>query len=146
MDEAIRWMPDTPHAHLPLAVGTAQGVSPAALLIALAVGQGGNDLDRPLDDAPNLGQGFLNQALQRGQGFGRLHPIIAYPLEAFGKRMLHQTPNKRVDVHRFPLNLFALVGPIMLGHPVSIVAINASERDRRTHHIFGEVGRQALVA
>ena len=89
MDEAISRMPDTPHAHLPLAVRTAQGVSPAALLIALAEGEGGNDLDCPLDEALDFGQSFLNQPLQLCKGFGCLHSVIAYPLEALGKRMLH---------------------------------------------------------
>ena len=77
MDEAIGRMPDARHAHLPLTVRTAQGVSPAAVLIALAVGEGGNDLDRPLDEALDFGQSFLNQALQLCKGFGRLHPVIA---------------------------------------------------------------------
>src|SRR5215813_5669230 len=53
------------------------------LLIALPVGQGGDDLDRPLDDALHLSQGLLNHPLQRGKGLGRLHPVIADPLEAF---------------------------------------------------------------
>ena len=109
MDEARGRMPDAPHAHLPLTVRTAQGISPAALLRALAVGEGSNDLDRPVDEALDFGQSFLNQALQLCKGFGRLHPVIAYPLEAFGKRMLHHTADKRVDFHRFPLDLFALV-------------------------------------
>ena len=137
MDEAIGWMPDAPHAHRPLTVRTAQGISPAALLIALAVGQGSDDLDRPSDDALALGQGLLNLACELGKRLGRLHPVIAYPLEACGKRMLHHTPDKRGDFQRFPLDLFALVGPIMIRHPGSIVAVDASERDRWTHHLFG---------
>ena len=53
-------MPDPPHAHLPLAVRTAQGVAPGALLIALAVGQRSDDFDRTLDDTLDLGQGLLD--------------------------------------------------------------------------------------
>src|SRR5262252_2738973 len=36
MDDTIARMPDPPHAHLTLAVRTAQGVTPGALLIALS--------------------------------------------------------------------------------------------------------------
>ncbi len=77
MDDPIGRVPDAPHLHSALTVWTAQRVSPAALLIALAVGEGGNDLDRPLDEALDFGQSFLNQALQLCKGFGRLHPVIA---------------------------------------------------------------------
>ena len=55
MDDPISRVPDAPHVHSALTVGTAQGVSPAALLIALAVGQGRDDLDRAFDDALDLG-------------------------------------------------------------------------------------------
>ena len=89
MDDPIVRMPDPPHAHLPLAVRAAQGVAPGALLIALAVGHRGDDFDRPLDETSDLSQGLLNQVLDRGKGLGRLDPIIADPLEAFGKHMLN---------------------------------------------------------
>ena len=85
MNDPIARMPDPPHAHLPLAVRTAQGVAPGALLIALAVGQRRDDFDRPLDDTSDLGQGLLNQVLDCGKRLGRLHTIIANPLKAFGK-------------------------------------------------------------
>ncbi len=102
MDHAIGRVPDPPHPHVTVTVRTAQGVSPGALLIALAVGQRGDDLDRPLDDALHLGQGLLNHALDRGKRLGGLHPVIADPLEAFGKHMLHHAPDKRVDRPPFP--------------------------------------------
>ena len=82
-------MPDAPYLHRALTVRTAQGVSPTALLIALAVGQGSEDLDRALNDALDLRQGLLNHAFELGKCLGRLRSVIAYPLEAFGKRMLH---------------------------------------------------------
>ena len=82
-------MPDAPHVHSPLTVWTAQGVSTHALLVTLAVGHRCNDLDRSLDEAFDLGQGLLNEPLERGKGLGRLDSVIAYPLEAFGKHMLH---------------------------------------------------------
>lgn len=127
MDDPIGRVPEAPHLHSALTVRTAQGVSPAALLIPLPVGQWGKDLDRALDDALDRGQGLLNQALELGQGFGRLYPVIAYPLEAFGQHMLHHTPNKRVDFHRFPLDLLAFVGPIVIRDLLSIVAIDAPQ-------------------
>ena len=55
MDHAIDRVPYPPEPHLTVAVRTVQGVAPGALLIALAVGQWGDDLDRPLDDALALG-------------------------------------------------------------------------------------------
>ena len=97
MDDTIVRMPDPPHTHLTLAVRTAQGVAPSALLIALAVGQRSDDFDRPLDDTSDLGQGLLNQVLDCGKRLGRLHPIIANPLEALSYFALH-------DLY-FPLNL-----------------------------------------
>jgi hypothetical protein len=145
MDDTIARMPDPPHPHLPLAVRTAQGVAPGALLIALAVGHRGDDFDRALDDTFDLGQGLLNHVLDRGKRLGRLHPVIADPLKSFGKHMLYHAPDKRVDLHRFPLDLLAFVGPIMIGHLVPIIAINAPERDRGTHHLFSQIGGQALI-
>jgi len=76
MDDPIVRMPDPPHAHLTLAVRTAQGVTPGALLIALAVGQRGDDFDRPLDDTLYPGQGLVNHVLDRGKCLGGLHPVI----------------------------------------------------------------------
>ena len=35
--------------------------------------------------------------------------LYAYPLEAFGKRMLHHTADKCVHLHRFPFHPLALV-------------------------------------
>ena len=139
MDDAIGRVPDPPHPHIALTVRTAQGVTPRALLIALAVGQGGDDLDRALDDTLDLGQGLLNQALDLGKRLRRLHPVIADSLEAFGKHMLHHAANKRVDIDRFPLHPLRLMGAIMIGDPVAIIAIDSPQRDRRTHDIFGQI-------
>src|SRR5262245_41319228 len=127
MDAPIAWMPDPPHAHLTLAVRTAQGVAPSAALIALAVGHRADDFDRSLDEDLDLCQGVLNHVLDRGERLGGLHPVIADPLKAFGKHMLNHAPDKRVDLHCFPLDLLAFVGPIMIGHLVPIIAINAPE-------------------
>ena len=127
MDAPIARMPDPPHAHLTLAVRTAQGVTPGALLIALAVGQRGDDFDRPLDDTLYPGQGLVNHVLDRGKCLRGLHPVIADPLKAFGKHMLNHAPNKGVDCHRFPLDALALVRTVVICDPLAIVAINAPE-------------------
>jgi hypothetical protein len=89
MDHAIGWVPDTPHPHVTVTVRTAQGVAPAALLIPLPIGQKSDDLHCPLDDALNLRQGLLNEALELGKRLGGLHPVVPDALEAFGKHMLY---------------------------------------------------------
>src|SRR5713101_5706634 len=145
IDDAIFRVPYLPYPHLGLAVRTAQGVSPRALLIPLAVGQGGDDRDRPFDEAFHFRHGFLHHALQLGKRLRRLHAVIADPWEAFGANMLDHAANKRVDLHRFPLHPLARVGAGMRGDPVPIVAINAPERERRTHHILREIPRHTLI-
>jgi hypothetical protein len=145
MDDPIAWMPDAPDPQVTVTVHTAQGVSPGALLIALAVGHWGDDFDRALDDPFDLGQSLLNPMLDRGKRLGGLHPVIADPLKAFGKHMLNHAPDKRVDLHRLSLDPLAFVGPIMIGDPLSIVAINTPERNGRTHHVFSQIRGQALI-
>src|SRR5438445_11189742 len=51
IDDPIFGVPDLPYSHLRSAVRTAQRVPPRALLIPLAIGQGGDNLDRPFDEA-----------------------------------------------------------------------------------------------
>lgn len=104
---------------------TTQGVSPRALLVPRAGGQGSEDLDRALDDALDLCQSLLNHAFELGKRLGGLPPVIAYALEAFGKHMLNHTSDQRVDRHRFPRDPLALVGPIMIGDLLPIVAVDA---------------------
>ena len=76
MDDPIGRMPDAPHLHRALTVGTAQGVSPRTLLVTLAVGFRCDDLDRALDDALHRGQGVMNHTLDLCKRLGGLHPII----------------------------------------------------------------------
>ena len=104
MDDAIGWMPDAPHAHLMLTVRTAQGVPTRTLLVALAVGHRCDNLNRSLDDTLDLRQGLLNETLQPGKRLGRLHPVIADTLEAFGHRMLHHAADKCVHSDGFALH------------------------------------------
>jgi hypothetical protein len=146
MDHPIGRVPYPPDLHITLTVWTAQGVTPGAPLIALAVGQRGHDLDRALDDVLHLGQGLVNHVLDCGKRPSGLHAVIPDPLKTFRKDMLHHTSDKRVDRHRFPLHPLTLVGPIMIRHLVAIVVIDAPEGDRWAHDILGQVGRQALIA
>src|SRR5713101_6872288 len=63
VDHPIGRVPDAPHPHLTPTVWTNQWIPTRALLVALAVGQTGNDLHRALDHALHLGQGVVNHAL-----------------------------------------------------------------------------------
>src|SRR5712692_1655061 len=135
MDHPIGRVPDTPHLHSAVTVRTAQGVSPAAPLIPLTIGQGSDDLNRPLDEALDLGQGLLNEAPQLGKRLGRLHPVIPHPLEAFGKHVLNHPADKRIDIHRFSFHPLARVRTVVIGDPLAIIAVDAPQRDWRTHHI-----------
>src|SRR5438552_2783594 len=85
VDDPIFGVPYLPDPHRRLAVRTAQRVAPRALLIPLAGGQRGDNLDGRLHEALDFRQGGLHHALQLGKRLGRLHAIIANPLEAFGK-------------------------------------------------------------
>jgi len=40
---------------------------------------------------------------------------------------------------------FGPVGPVMVRDPVAIIAINAPDRDRRAHHVLGDVARYTLI-
>src|SRR5215831_18689804 len=89
VDDPIFGVPYLPDPHLRVAVRTTQRVAPRALLIPLTVGQGDDNLNRPFDKALHFRQGGLHHALQLGKRLGRLHAVIANPLEALRKDMLH---------------------------------------------------------
>src|SRR5919199_977865 len=141
VDDPISGVPYLPNPHLRLAVRTAQRVEPRALLIPLAVSQRGDNLDRPFHKALYFRQGGLNHTFELGKRLGRLHTVIANPLEAFGKDMLHHAPNKRIDRHRFPLHPLTFVRTVVIRHPLAIIAVDPSERDRWTDDIFGQIPR-----
>src|SRR5215831_6781209 len=67
VDDPIFGVPYPPDPHLSLAVRTARRVAPRALLIPLAVGQRGDNLDGLLHEALDFRQGGLNHALQLGK-------------------------------------------------------------------------------
>src|SRR6266851_5879033 len=80
MEHPIRRMPYLPYPHLVVTVRAQQGIATGALLVALAIGLRGDNLDRPLDDALDLGQGIMNHALDLGKGLGGLHPVVPHAL------------------------------------------------------------------
>src|SRR4029453_3512604 len=96
-------MPHLPHVPLMVAMRTAQRVATGTLMVGFPITLGRDDFVGPLDDAPHLRQGLLNQAFDLGKRLGRLHPVVAYPLETFRKHMLNHPPDKGVDIHAFPL-------------------------------------------
>ena len=141
MDDAIRWLPDAPYLHVALAVRTAQRGPPRALLVALAVRHRRNDFDRPLDETLPRSQSLLNHVFNLCKGLGRLHPIIAYPLEAFGKRMLHHTADKRIDVDPFLLDPLAFMRTVVIRDTVAIIAVDPPQGERWTDDIGGQIPR-----
>src|SRR5215470_8473576 len=145
VDDSIFGVPYLPDPHLRVAVRTTQRVAPHALLIPLAVGQPSNDFNGSLDHAFHLDHSLANQHLELGKRLGRLHAVIANPLEALRKDMLHHAPNKRVDCYRFPLHPLTFMRTIVIRDPLAIIAVDPPERDRRTHHICGQIPRQTLI-
>src|SRR6266542_853695 len=67
IDHPIGRVPDAPYPHLCPAVRTPQGISTRALLVALPVGQPGDDLDGALNHPLHLGHGLANEDLDLGK-------------------------------------------------------------------------------
>src|SRR5712691_13016756 len=57
----------------------------------------------------------------------------------------HQIPVYLMVFSTFLCRAFTAHGPVMIGDPVAIIAINAPHGDWGTHHIFGHVARQTLI-
>jgi len=106
-------------------------------MVALAICHRGDELDRALDHMLHLGQGGLNHRLELGKCLGRLHPVIAHSLKAFGHHVLDHPANKREDIDGLTLHSFTAVRAVMIGDVVAIIAIDAPDRDRWRHHVLG---------
>src|SRR5215470_5574077 len=145
MDHPIGWVPDAPYLHLMPTVWTDEWIPPRALLIPLPVRQSRDDLDRAFDDLLHLGQSRLNHPLELGKRLGSLYPIIAYALEPFRHRVLHHPADKRVHRDGFMLHPLCAVRAVMVRHPLTIIAINPPDGDRRAHDIFRYIARHALI-
>lgn len=90
-----------------------QRIPTAALMVALAIGEPRNDLDRPPYDPFDLGERLSNQTLHLFKRLRRLHPIVTDTFEALGKDLLDHTPDKRVDLYRFAFHPFAFMGTVL---------------------------------
>src|SRR6266516_7360050 len=129
-------MPHLPHVPLMVAMRTAQRIATGTVTVTFPITLGRDDLDGTLDDAPHLRQGLLHHAFDLGKRLGRLHPVVAYPLETFRKHMLNHPTDKGVDIHAFPLHPLGLMRAIMVGDALTIITVDPSQGDRWTHHIL----------
>src|SRR6266851_10044214 len=57
----------------------------------------------------------------------------------------HQIPVYLMVFSTFLCRAFTAHRTVVIGDPLAIIAVDAPERDRRTHHIFGQIPRQALI-
>src|SRR2546426_10463170 len=57
----------------------------------------------------------------------------------------HQIPVSLMVFSTFLCRAFTVHGAIMIRDPLAIIAINTPDGDRRAHHVFGHVARQALI-
>jgi hypothetical protein len=110
-----------------MAVRTTQWIASRALVVPLAVGHRGNDLDGTLDHRLNPGQSGLDHRFELGEGLGRLHPIVAYPFEVLGHHVLHHAANEGVDIHRLVLDPFAAMGAVMVRDPAAVIAVDTPD-------------------
>jgi hypothetical protein len=94
INHSILWVPDPPDRHLCSAVRTPEGIASRTLRIPLPVGQTGDDFDGPFDPLLHFGQRRLHDGLDLGKRLGRLHPIRADALEAFGQHVLYHPADK----------------------------------------------------
>ena len=117
-------MPYPPHGHLTVAVRTTQRVSTRALVVTLAVRHRSDNLDGALDHMLHPGQSGLDHGFELSECLGRLHPIVAYPLEVLRHHVLHHAANEGMDIHRLVLHPFAAVGAVMIRDPVAIIAVH----------------------
>src|SRR6266581_628155 len=57
----------------------------------------------------------------------------------------HQIPVSLMVFSTFLCRAFTAHGPVMVRDSRAIIAIDAPDGDRRAHHVFGHVARQALI-
>ena len=74
----------------------------------------------------------------------RMQTVIANPVKPLGQNMLYHTANKSLHGQVRYLTLAALVVAIPIPHALPIITQEAPKRDRRAHHILGEVVSEAL--
>src|SRR6266704_4077097 len=57
----------------------------------------------------------------------------------------HQIPVSLMVFSTFLCRAFTAHGAIMVGDPLTIITIDAPDRDGRAHHVLGYVARQTLI-
>src|SRR5713101_407342 len=57
----------------------------------------------------------------------------------------HQIPVYLMVFSTFLCRAFTAMGTVMVRDPLAIIAINTPDGDRRAHHVFGHIARQALI-
>src|SRR6266498_3392726 len=57
----------------------------------------------------------------------------------------HQIPVYLMVFSTFLCRAFTAHGPVMVRDPLAIIAIDASDRDGRAHHVLGHVARHTLI-
>src|SRR6266702_7209346 len=57
----------------------------------------------------------------------------------------HQIPVSLMVFSTFLCRAFTAHGPVMVRHPLAIVAINAPDGDRRADDVFGHIARHTLI-
>jgi hypothetical protein len=129
-----------------MAVRTASGGTPRARLRALAGGHGGDDGAGPGDAPLPLGHRVRPQALERRTRLGSLYAVRPEALNAWGQPLRPHPANTGRHVNGGPLHPRALLGALMLGDAVAILAVDTPERARRPHDLLGQGARPALGA
>src|SRR6266849_2914365 len=56
----------------------------------------------------------------------------------------HQIPVYLLVFSTFLCRAFTAHGPVMVRHPLAVIAINTPDGDRRAHHVLGHVARHTL--
>ena len=76
----------------------------------------------------------------------RMQTVIANPVKPLGQNVLHHTANKSQHWQFRDLTLAALVVAVPIPHVPAIITQQAPKRDRRAHHILGQVLSEPLSA
>src|SRR5712691_2797204 len=146
IDHAVTWVPHLPEQPLPAATCTPQRIPPCTGQHALTRGLLRHDAIRPLDQPTQRHHQRCEHPLHLlGFAWG-MQTIIAKAMEPFGQNMLHHAPNERQRRDLLLLPLLGLVIVLPIAHPLPIVAQDASQGDRGTHHVLRQGVCQAFPA
>jgi hypothetical protein len=99
-----------------------------------------------VDKALDLRPGRLHQRLALGKRLGGWHPVGAHPVAPYGQGMLHHPAHQGEDGDALLLHALTLLGAVVRGDALPILALAAPERARRTDDLLRPIGREALRA